>query len=51
MIDTVYHRLTIGTISGASANYRYRQASSVPLVRRTAAIGALQPVADQAANG
>ena len=34
------HRLSIGTIRLASANGRYLRDPSVPLVRRTAAIGA-----------
>ena len=44
MIDTGHHRLSIGTISVASANDRYRPAPSVPLVRRTAGYGASRPL-------
>ena len=38
MIGTGHHRLSIGPPSGASANDR-SAAPSIPLVRRTAAIG------------
>src|SRR5262249_50301213 len=49
VIDTGHHRLLIGTIPVAPANYRHPGDPSVPLIQRTAGTGALQPVADDTA--
>jgi hypothetical protein len=51
VIGTGYHRVSVGTTSAASANGRDRPAPPIPLIRRTAGIGALQPLADDAPYG